>query len=66
MELAGKHDRASESGESRTSLILSRTRDCNVRAKEKTFCAPHEPQKVLVVELFALPNVPGNPRWVPC
>jgi len=31
-----------------------------VRAKEKTLCAPHEPQKVLVVEpyLVALPDEP--------
>lgn len=27
----------------------------NGRAKEKTFCAPHQPQKVLVVELLKLP-----------
>jgi hypothetical protein len=36
---------------------------CRSRAKEKTFCAPHEPQKVLVVELiFALPDAPDALR----
>ena len=39
--------------------------DCN-RAKEKTFCALRKPQKVLVVELFALPDAPGASRQAPC
>ena len=52
LELASE-DWFSESGESQTSLVLSRTRiTCNDRAERKTFCAPYEPQKVLVVELF--------------
>jgi hypothetical protein len=52
--------------ERRSSIITNPfacQRKCDLqrsRKKEKTLCAPHEPQKVLVVELVsALPDVPG-------
>lgn len=61
----GYNHRYSESSEARTSPILSRVSasvTCSGRAKEKTFCAPREPQKVLVVErVFALPDGPDAP-----